>query len=228
MDRDRLATAALLAALLGGVSYMASWQLPLPEAWSIAWKGTGVGFLAAYAALKARDLDGWLLTGVMTLGALGDVPLNAADMTVGGATFLIGHLVAVGLYLRNLRPAPGGAALGFAALLVPISAALAWWLPADRAGAAGVAVYAGGVALMAACAWLSRFPRAVVGAGALMFVVSDLLIFARVGPLAGQAWVGFGVWGLYFAGQALICTGVVRALRGPAAVRPVPPERAPA
>ena len=222
MDRDGWARAALAAALLGGVSYMVSWQLPLPEAWSIAWKGTGVGFLAAYAALKARDLDGWLLAGVMTLGALGDVLLNAADMTVGGATFLIGHLVAVGLYLRNLRPAPGGAALGFAVLLAPASAAAAWWLPNDRAGALGVAVYAGGVALMAGCAWLSRFPRAVVGAGALMFVVSDLLIFARVGPLAGQAWVSFGVWGLYFGGQALICTGVVRALRdrAPAAARP--------
>jgi uncharacterized membrane protein YhhN len=45
-----------------------------------------------------------------------------------------------------------------------------------------------------------------------MFVASDLLIFARGGPLAGQTWVGFFVWSLYFAGQALICTGVARAL----------------
>jgi len=67
---------------------------------------------------------------------------------------------------------------------------------------------------MAASAWLSRFPRRQVALGAAMFVASDLLIFARMGPLAGVApgWVGFAVWGLYFAGQALVCVGVVRAL----------------
>jgi uncharacterized membrane protein YhhN len=46
-----------------------------------------------------------------------------------------------------------------------------------------------------------------------MFVVSDLLIFARAGPLAGSGWwLGFAIWGLYFAGQALVCAGVVREL----------------
>jgi uncharacterized membrane protein YhhN len=56
---------------------------------------------------------------------------------------------------------------------------VAFLLPADRAGAPGVALYSLGLALMAATAWLSRFPRYRVGIGALMFVVSDLLIFGR-------------------------------------------------
>ena len=89
---------------------------------------------------------------------------------------------------------------------------VAFLLPSDRAGAPGVALYALGLSLMAAFAWTSRFPRYRVGLGALMFLVSDLLIFARSGPLAHAAWIGFSIWGLYYAGQALICLGVTGTL----------------
>ena len=66
---------------------------------------------------------------------------------------------------------------------------------------------------MAAAAWLSRFPRPLVAAGALMFAVSDLLIFLRTGrPHLDVLPMGLAVWGLYFAGQALIAVGVVRTL----------------
>ena len=51
-----------------------------------------------------------------------------------------------------------------------------------------------------------------VGLGALMFVASDLLLFARAGPLASATWISAPIWSLYFAGQALICVGVVRTL----------------
>ena len=46
--------------------------------------------------------------------------------------------------------------------------------------------------------------------GAVLFVVSDLLIFARLGPLAGSAIPPLAIWPLYFAGQVLIATGVAR------------------
>ena len=210
MDRKLLARLALIAAIVGGVSYMASWGLPLSPAASLAWKGTGVGFLALYAALKARSLDGWLLTAVMALGAAGDVLLGAAGQTVGGAVFFAGHLVAIGLYLRHRQPRLGAASWGFAVLLVAVAAWAAFVLPSDRAAAPGIAVYACGGALAAAVAGLSRFPRQVA-LGAFIFLVSDELIFARMGPLAGQAWAGFAIWGLYFAGQALIATGVAAA-----------------
>ena len=49
-----------------------------------------------------------------------------------------------------------------------------------------------------------------------MFCVSDLLIFLRTGrPTLDILPIGLAVWGLYFAGQALIALGVVRGLRGP-------------
>jgi uncharacterized membrane protein YhhN len=213
MDRTMTpARLALAAAVVGGVSYIASWNLPLSEAASLAWKGSGVGLLAVYAALKARSLDGWLVCAVMAFGAAGDVLLGAAGMEVGAAAFLVGHLIAIWLYARNPRPATTASQRLLAILLVPATVAVAWLLPADRAGAGPVALYALGLAAMAAFAWLSRFPRYRVGIGALMFVVSDLLIFARSGPLEGQAWVGYAIWTLYFGGQLLIVLGVTRTL----------------
>jgi len=203
---------ALAAAVMGGVSYIASWNLPLSEAASLAWKGSGVGLLAVYAALRARSRDGWLICAVMAFGAAGDVLLGAAGLQVGAAAFLVGHLIAVWLYAANRRPMTTASQRIAAVLLVPATVIIAWLLPADRASAAPIALYALGLAAMAAFAWLSRFPRYWVGAGALMFVASDLLIFARSGPLEGQAWVGYGVWTLYFGGQLLIVLGVTRTL----------------
>jgi len=212
ITKSLIARVALFAALIAGVSYMASWDLPLSQAQSLTWKGAGVGLLALYAALVARDADGWRLCAVMAFGAAGDVLLGAAGLVVGAVAFLIGHLIAIQLYLRNRRIETTPSQRLLALALIPATVLIAFFLPSDRAGAPGVAVYALGLAVMAACAWISRFPRRMTGIGAVMFVVSDLLIFAREGPLAGQAWVGFGIWGLYFAGQLLICLGVARTL----------------
>ena len=65
---------------------------------------------------------------------------------------------------------------------------------------------------MAASAWISRFPRYRVGLGAVMFVASDLLIFAKMGPLAGSLIPVLLIWPLYFIGQALIAWGAVTTL----------------
>ncbi|HYE45002.1 MAG TPA: lysoplasmalogenase family protein [Caulobacter sp.] len=208
MTRDQFAKIVLLAAIAGGVSFVLSWGQGLPPGVELAWKGSGVGLLAVYAALKARSLDGWLLVAVMALGATGDVLLGAISLMAGAIAFLAGHLVAIGLYLRNHRPNLSRSQRLLAVVLVPATVAIAWMLPADRAGAAGIALYSFGLAVMAACAWISRFPRFWTGLGAVMFVVSDLLIFARLGPLPDTFETGLAVWGLYFAGQLMICLGV--------------------
>lgn len=203
---------ALAASVVAGVSYMASWDLGLTEPQSLIWKGLGVGFLALYAALVARNRDGWLICAVMAFGALGDVLLGAISLTVGALAFLVGHIIAIVLYWKNRRPSLTTSQRLFAIVLIPATVAIAFLLPADRAMAAGIALYSLGLSLMAAAAWTSRFPRFVVGLGAVMFLASDLFIFAREGPLVGQAWVGFAVWGLYYFGQLMICLGVTRAL----------------
>jgi len=209
---NRLAKIVLIASIVAGVSYVASWDRGLPQAAELTWKGLGVSLLAVYAALQAKSLDGWLLVAVMAFGALGDVLLGAAGLTVGALAFLAGHLVAIALYLRNRRPVVTRSQLALAVILVPAVVVIAFLLPADRAGAPGVAVYSLGLSLMAATAWISRFPRYRVGLGALMFVVSDLIIFGRNGPWPDNFVTGLAVWGLYYFGQLLICLGVVRTL----------------
>ena len=176
--------------------------------------------LAIHAALRARGLDGWLLTAVMTFGVLGDVLLGV-NFIVGAVAFLMGHAVAIVLYLRNRRRVIPRSQLALAVLLVPATVFIAFLLPADRADAPGVTFYSLGLSLMAATAWTSRFPRFKVGIGAVMFLVSDLLIFARMGPLPDNLPVGLAVWGLYYVGQLLICVGVAGAL---AARGHVPPS----
>ena len=216
----RLAGVVLAAAVLAGASFVVGWFLPIPEAANIAWKGSGVALLALYAALSARNLDGWLLAVVMAFGALGDVLLETHGLVTGALAFLAGHLTAIGLYLKNRRANLGGSDWSVAAAIVLGVTVMAYLLPPDRAGAGLIALYAFGLAVMAACAWLSRFPRTLVAAGALMFAVSDLLIFARTGrPELDILPMGLAVWGLYFAGQTLIAVGVVRGLAGRAAHR---------
>ena len=178
----------------------------------IVWKGLGVGLLALWAAMSVRGVPGRWIALVLALGALGDVLIETAGLTIGALAFLAGHIVAIGLYWRARRPvisrADGVVAIG-RLVLIP---AIAFALPADRAAAPGVTLYAAGLGAMAAAAWISRFPREWVARGALLFAASDLLIFARLGPLHFSAAPDFLVWPLYFAGQAMIAIGVVRTL----------------
>ncbi|WP_213982185.1 lysoplasmalogenase family protein [Sphingomonas sp. dw_22] len=194
----------LAALIVGGSFYLNRW-IGVEGAADIAWKGAGVGLLALWAGAQARTLDGWLIAAVLALGALGDVLLETHGITIGALAFLAGHLVAVALYLRN------GLRSGW--LAVPIAfgvAFLAWRLPADRDAAGGIAVYALGLGAMAGCALVSRFPLAALGA--VLFVASDLLIFAELGPLAASPLPHLLIWPTYFAGQALIAWGVVTVL----------------
>ena len=184
---------------------------------AVAWKGAGVSLLAVWCAVKVRSLDGWLITAVMACGALGDVLLEAAGVSVGAVAFAAGHVIAMLLNFRNLRPRPTVSQRLLAAMVVPFGVAIAaMCVPPDQV--VPVAAYAVLVAGMAASAWISRFPRYRTGVGAMMFLASDLLIFARMGPLAASAVPGLLIWPLYFAGQALIAWGVVRTLTTDAGV----------
>lgn len=210
-----LSRGVLAAALIVGVSYLFADLVTSDQVDLVFWKGGGVGLLALYSALRAYSGDGWMLVLVLTLGALGDVLLETAGMTIGAVSFLIGHIAAIGLYLKNRRPdlsLSQGALAGAMVVAIPL---IAYLSPADRSQAPLIAIYALGLSCMTASAWISRFPRYWTGLGAVAFAVSDLLIFARQGPLAGAPGVNFAVWAFYFAGQTMICLGVTRTLARP-------------
>lgn len=202
----------LIAALIAGATYLpVSWLLPGGTG-MLVWKGLGVGLLALWAAANARTAAGWWIAAVLALGALGDVLIEGVGLTSGALAFLAGHVLATALYLRERRRIWTRALIAVALARVTVIPTIAFLLPADRSAAPGIALYALGLGAMAASASLSRFPLRRVSLGALMFAVSDLLIFARLGPLAGSSLPDLLVWPLYFAGQALIATGVVDTL----------------
>ncbi len=205
----------LLLSLLSGISYYFACVLDtpeLPEPVIVAWKGAGVALLAVYALVRLHRLDGKIVGAIMAFGAIGDMILEY-DMIAGAVAFMIGHVLAIAFYSRYRRHKLGFSQKLFAILLVPLAVAIAWALPEDRSSAPTIALYCLSVALMAAMAWTSRFSRYQVGAGAILFLVSDLLIFARMGPLASSSIPTLLVWPLYYFGQFMIATGIVRTLR---------------
>lgn len=198
----------LVASLLFGISYWFVSQGHMPGLYQIVWKGAGVALLAAYAWAHHPSRDAHLVGVIMALGSLGDMVIEI-DFVWGALAFFAGHLVAMALYLRYRRECTTGSqkALAVAVLLgVPL---IGWMLT----GSAQVALYALALGGMAATAWMSSFPRYRVGLGAMMFVASDLLIFARMGPLGGSGLARQMVWPLYYFGQFLICIGAIGALR---------------
>ena len=199
------------AALIAGVSYWIGGRHAGASVLPIAWKGSAVGLLAAWAALNARDRDGWQLAAVLALGALGDMVLEYSQAGGAGA-FLAAHIVAAALYWRHRRMTRSSSQTALAILLLIGTPLIAFLLPADRTSAPLIAVYALGLGAMAGSAWASNFPRYRVGIGAVWFVASDLLIFAKLGPLAASPVPGLLIWPHYLAGQSQIAWGAVTTL----------------
>ncbi|WP_417621638.1 lysoplasmalogenase [Parasphingorhabdus sp.] len=205
----------LMISLLFGISYYFACVLntpELPEPLIVLWKGAGVSFLAIYALVRLHRLDGKIVGAFMAFGALGDMALEY-DMIIGAGAFMVGHFLAIAFYSRYRRHKLGFSQKLFAILLVPLSIGIAWALPSDRGSALTIALYCLSVAGMAAMAWTSRFSRYQVGAGAILFLVSDLLIFARMGPLETSIIPDLFIWPFYYFGQFMIATGIVRTLR---------------
>ena len=201
-----------LLALAGGISFFVAVYLRLdgPAIW--AWKTSGVGLLAVWAAANAREKNGWLIAAVLGFGALGDYLLDAKGLETGAVAFVIGHVIAIALYLTNRRAqmTPSQRLLGW--LAMPATLVIVWAMLSPAAGWWHAAIYSLFVAAMAGVAWTSRFPRYRTGIGAMMFLASDLFIFAGEGGVLSKDVTMWLVWPFYFAGQALIAWGVVGTL----------------
>lgn len=201
----------LVASLLFGLTYSLSWQFAVPGLAAIAWKMGGVGMLVGYALRRHHSGEFLLLAGVMAFWALGDGLLEL-DMIWGAIAFAAGHMLAIALFLRHRRVHPVRSQKMLAVALFVLAPIIAWFLPGDAAMGMQAAIYTLFVAAMAAMGWNSNFPRYRVGLGAVAFVISDLLIFARMGPLAEAGWVSLAIWMLYYGGVLMLATGIVTTL----------------
>ena len=199
-------------ALAGGVSFMVAvvQRFDGPAIW--AWKASGVGLLAVWAAANARGRSGWPIVAVLGFGALGDWLLDAKGLETGAAAFVIGHIIAIALYLTNRRERLTPSQRLLAWLTMPATLVIVWGMLSPAPGWWHAAAYSLFVAAMAAAAWISRFPRYRTGIGAMLFLASDLFIFAGEGGVISEDARIWLVWPLYFAGQALIAWGVVSTL----------------
>jgi uncharacterized membrane protein YhhN len=201
-----------LARLLLGLSLFAFLafdlvgRMHMPSLGGFVAKGASVGLLAILALREGQGRDGRLLALVMALGALGDVVIEFM-LEAGAAVFLLGHLVAIALYRANRRESLSSSQRLLALVVLIVVPVLGWVFT----HALTTVLYALALSAMAASAWTSRFSRYTVGLGAMLFVASDLLIFARLGPLAESPLPGMLIWPLYYLGQLMICTGLLKA-----------------
>ena len=203
----------LLASMAAALAYFVLRQSPLvPEMWLIPLKGAGVALLALYVFMRHAGADARLLGAVFVLAALGDMAIEF-DQMAGAILFFAYHMLAIALYLRHPRENPRTSQKAAAVAMLLLTPAIFWLLPAERADAWPIALYGLALGGMAACAWLSAFSRYRVGVGAVLFLVSDLLIVAGMGPLMGERLHQWLIWPLYYLGQLLICLGVIDRLR---------------
>ncbi len=181
---------------------------PLGEIWIMAIKGAAVGSLAIYAFARGPGAPAIHIAAVLAICAIADMVLELF-FQVGAGIFALAHIVAIALYLRFPRHHSTGSQKALAVALFVGTPVIAWFLT-NEVLAVGYSLLLGA---MAATAWMSRFPRYRVGMGAVLFVISDIFIFARMGIQPEPTLAGWLIWPLYFIGQFMIATGVVQTLR---------------
>jgi hypothetical protein len=202
----------LLASLAAAIAFCALRLTALPELWLVVLPGVATGFLALYAWLRRAGRDGNHLAVMMAVAAARDV-LFQIDLAISALLFFAYHLLAMALYLRHPRERMTVSQKAAAVAMLLLTPALAWLLPVDRGLEPGVALYGLALGGMASCAWMSAFSRYRVGIGAVLLLVSDLLVIAGLGPLMGQPLPEAIAWPLYYVGQLLVTVGVVQTLR---------------
>lgn len=203
----------LFGSLIAGISFPATWLfLPIEGGlYAILWKMAAVGLLVPFALRRHHEGEFILLAIMLGFYALGD-GLIELSMVAGALAFAVGHLVAMLIYFRHRRVSPVFSQKLLAATIFFATPIIAYVLPPTPDEGIQVAAYSVILAAMAAMAWNSNFPRYRVGLGAILFVISDLFIFAELGPLAGSTITGIAIWYLYYFGVLMIAVGVAQTL----------------
>lgn len=200
----------LFASILAALAWFYLRGSAVPELYLLPVKGAAVALLGVFLWRRHSAPEARLMGLAMAVAAAGDVAIEFSR-TAAGLLFFAHHLMALGVYLQHRRGHLTTTDKAIVVLLLFGPAVLGFLLPAQ--GAQATSLYALSLGAMAAGAWSSTFPRWQVGAGAVLFVASDLLIFAGWGPLATSNAPAVLAWPTYYLGQFLIATGIAAALR---------------
>jgi hypothetical protein len=198
----------LLLSIIAAAAYYFLQDSALGGIWVAAIKASAVGSLAIYALRRGQGPSAKLLALALGIAAFADAAIQFS-LEIGGLAFFAAHVAAIVLYLRYPRQQTSPSQKMLAVTLLIGTPLIAWLV----SGSWHVGVYAVSLGGMAACAWMSRFTRYRVGLGAVLFVISDWLLFSRYGPWELGGYPEMGVWPIYYLGQFLIATGVVQTLR---------------
>ncbi|MEE9434050.1 MAG: lysoplasmalogenase family protein [Sphingorhabdus sp.] len=196
----------LLASLAFGLTYPASSLLNIPGTFEIIWKMLPLALLIPYALRRHHSGEFAILAVILALCSMGD-GLVEISLELGAIAFGLSHLAAIWLYGRNRRDKTAFSQKFLALTVIILAPLIAYQLAGGLA--AGYTLL---LAAMAAMAWSSNFPRYRVGIGAMLFVISDLLIFAREGQGVRMPIINPAIWYLYYVGMVMIATGVVQTL----------------
>lgn len=217
-----LLAGSLLAAALYGFRLVGR----PPSLARTAWKTTAVALLAmlalfAMAMELAPDGSGrasicLALAAALALCALGDAFL-AADpergLQPGLISFLLGHLVYIGLFIwMTSQPALGPAALAaILAVVIVAGGMLAWLWRGLGVMRWPVTGYLAVISAMTVAAIVNGQPALI--AGAVLFMASDAILagqlFRGARLLGSDRLTNWAIWFLYYAAQITLAFGVL-------------------
>lgn len=203
----------LLASFVMAVIYGGGWY-PSEWLWPAIVKGSAVGLLAVFVLISMQSINHFMLLLALIASVGGDVLLaipHENSFTRGLTSFLIAHVIFIGLYLKNRMLAEDLTALRvrIAALLWAVAAIAAYFLyPHLGDMMIPVFVYSAVLTAMASTALISKYPIKLVGLGALLFVVSDAVLGARQ-FMDVPAFLDYVVWSTYYLAQLLMTLGVM-------------------
>lgn len=211
-----------LASIVCGVAYLLTPFLSA-DLVGVYWpintvvKGLAVSSLVPLAWHWLPGKDGKLLSAALAFSSLGDVFLalrNGNYFVYGLLAFLIAHLFFSAVWRRNwpapLRVTnPQKVTLAIVAVYVLV---MMWWILPVPGLSAAVAAYMMVLTAMVMAAVLVQVDHLWIGAGAILFLISDSLIALSTFKDVGNGrWAGFLIWSTYYLAQYLMTFGFVLA-----------------
>ena len=181
-----------------------------PKTGVVALKCTATGLIVAVAWLSATSRPRTLLALSLSIIWLADLILALGAVVLSGTIFVAAHLVAIAAYHQLRSPNKNTALYHAMGIIVILSGMAGTIIPALFFPISTLMMLFPLFSLISAAAALrSRFPFWTLGAGTIIFSMSDILGVIALSAPHGVAlfWL---VWTTYFCGLALIGWALMR------------------